>query len=112
MPRNGRQIASIIASAVCVSSLPSLLGGGLPGERRLSANDDHAKRFGLAGAKLFAADVRLPVPSGIVGAMLGARLGFGAGFAAAFLGPTAGQSTACFARRGLLRQHDAEPRGG
>ena len=79
MPRNGRQTALIIAAAVCVSSLPFLLVGELPGERWLSANDDHAMRFALAGAGLLAADVLLPVPSSIVGTMLGARLGFGAG---------------------------------
>jgi uncharacterized membrane protein YdjX (TVP38/TMEM64 family) len=104
MPRHGRQTALIVAAAVCVSSLPFLLAGELPGERWLSANDDHAMRFALAGAALLAADVLLPIPSSIVGTMLGARLGFGAGFAAAFAGLMAGQSTAYFVSRGLLRK--------
>ena len=52
-------------------SLPFLLVGELPGERWLSANDDHALRFALAGAGLLAADVLLPIPSSIVGTMLG-----------------------------------------
>jgi uncharacterized membrane protein YdjX (TVP38/TMEM64 family) len=104
MPRHGRQTALIVAAAVCVSSLPFLLVGELPGERWLSANDDHAMRFALVGAALLAADVLLPVPSSIVGTMLGARLGFGAGFAAAYAGLMAGQSTAYFVSRGLLRE--------
>jgi uncharacterized membrane protein YdjX (TVP38/TMEM64 family) len=108
MPRNGRQFALIIAAAVCVSSLPFLLVGELPGERWLSANDDHAMRFALAGAGLLAADVLLPVPSSIVGTMLGARLGFGAGFVAAFAGLMVGQSAAYLASRGLVRRRNVE----
>jgi uncharacterized membrane protein YdjX (TVP38/TMEM64 family) len=104
MPCNSRRTALIIAAAVCVSSLPFLLVGELPGERWLSANDDHAMRFALAGAALLSADVLLPVPSSIVGTLLGARLGFGAGFAAAFAGLMAGQSAAYFVSRGLLRK--------
>ena len=85
-----------------------MLVGELPGERWLSANDDHAMRFALAGAGLLAADVLLPVPSSIVGTMLGARLGFGAGFVAAFAGLMAGQLAAYFASRGLLAQAHAD----
>ena len=104
MPRYVRQTALIVISAVCVSSLPFLLVGELPGERWLSANDDRALYFALAGAGLLAADVLLPIPSSIVGTMLGARLGFGPGFGAAFVGLMAGQSAAYLVSRQLLRQ--------
>jgi uncharacterized membrane protein YdjX (TVP38/TMEM64 family) len=104
MPRHLRRIALIMTMAVCVSSLPFLLVGELPGERWLSANDDHAMRFALVGAALLAADVVLPIPSSVVGTMLGARLGLGAGFVAVFVGLMTGQSTAYFVSRGLLRK--------
>ncbi len=104
MPRYARRISLIVTTAVCVSSLPFLLVGELPGERWLSANDDYAMRFALVGAALLGADVMLPVPSSVVGTMLGARLGFGVGFLAVFVGLMAGQSTACLASRGLLRE--------
>jgi uncharacterized membrane protein YdjX (TVP38/TMEM64 family) len=106
MPRIDRRTALVIAAAVCVSSLPFLLVGELPGERWLSANDDHAVRFALAGAGLLAADMLLPIPSSIVGTMLGARLGIGAGFAAAFAGLMLGQSAAYFVSHGLLRRRN------
>lgn len=102
MPRYVRQTALIVICAVCVSSLPFLLVGELPGERWLSANDDRALYFALAGAGLLAADVLLPIPSSIVGTMLGARLGFGAGITTAFVGLMAGQSAAYFVSRRLL----------
>ena len=103
MPRTVRA-ASIIAAALCVPLIPFIVIGELPGERWLSATDDNAIRFALAGAGLLAADVLLPIPSSIVGTMLGARLGFGAGFAAAFAGMMVGQSAAYFASRWLLRK--------
>ncbi len=110
MPRKGVRAALIIAVALCIPLLPFLVIGELPGERWLSANDDHSMRFALAGAGLLAVDVLLPIPSSIVGTMLGARLGFGAGFAAAFAGMMAGQSAAYFVSRGLLRKrNDALP---
>lgn len=103
MPRYARRIFLIVTTAVCVSSLPFLLVGELPGERWLSANDDRAMHFALVGAGLLAADVVLPIPSSVVGTMLGARLGFAAGLAATFAGLMAGQSLAYFISRGLLR---------
>jgi len=84
--------------------VPFLVIGELPGERWLSATDDHSVLFALAGAGLLAADVLLPIPSSIVGTMLGARLGFGAGFAAAFAGLMAGQSAVYVVSRCLLRE--------
>lgn len=108
MPRHARRIALVLTCAVCVSSLPFLLVGELPGERWLSASDDHALRFALAGAGLLAADVFLPVPSSIVGTMLGARLGFGPGLAAAFLGLMAGQSAAYLVSRLVLGKRSME----
>jgi len=96
--------ALIITAALCIPLVPFLLIGELPGERWLSAADDHAATFALAGAGLLAADVLLPVPSSIVGTMLGARLGLAAGFVAAFAGMTAGQLLAYAASRRLLRR--------
>lgn len=104
MPRTGRRAALIIAAALCVPLVPYFIIGELPGERWLSANDDHAIHFALAGAGLLAADVLLPIPSSIVGTMLGARLGFGAGFAAAFAGMMVGQSAAYLVSRAVLRK--------
>lgn len=108
MPRKGLHTSLLIAAALCVSSLPFLLVGELPGERWLSAQDEHAARFALVGAALLAADVLLPVPSSIVGTMLGARLGFGLGFAASFAGMMAGQAAAYFVSRSLLRGRQAQ----
>jgi uncharacterized membrane protein YdjX (TVP38/TMEM64 family) len=104
MPRTGRQTALIVGVALCVPLLPFIVIGELPGERWLSANDDHAWLFALTGAAVLAADVLLPIPSSIVGTMLAARLGFGAGFAAAFAGMMVGQSAAYFVSRALLRK--------
>lgn len=106
MPRTGRRAALIIAAALCVPLVPYFIIGELPGERWLSANDDHAIHFALAGAGLLAADVLLPIPSSIVGTMLGARLGFGAGFAAAFAGMMVGQSAAYLVSRAVLRERN------
>jgi uncharacterized membrane protein YdjX (TVP38/TMEM64 family) len=106
MPRTGRRAALIIAAALCVPLVPYFIIGELPGERWLSANDDHAVHFALAGAGLLAADVLLPIPSSIVGTMLGARLGFGAGFAAAFAGMMVGQSAAYLVSRAVLRKRN------
>ena len=76
----------IIAAAVCIPLVPFFIIGEMPGERWLSATDDHAWLFALAGAGLLASDILLPIPSSIVGTMLGARLGFTAGFLATFAG--------------------------
>lgn len=104
MPRYAFRLALIVTTAVCVSSLPFLLVGELPGERWLAASDDHAMQFALVGAGLLAADVMLPIPSSVVGTMLGSRLGFGVGLLAVFVGLMAGQSAAYFVSRGLLRK--------
>ncbi len=96
--------ALIITAALGIPLVPFFIIGELPGERWLSAADDHAAVFALAGAGLLAADVLLPVPSSIVGTMLGARLGFVAGFIAAFAGMMSGQVLAYAASRRLLRK--------
>jgi uncharacterized membrane protein YdjX (TVP38/TMEM64 family) len=95
---------AIIAAALCVPLVPFLIIGEMPGDRWLSATDDHAGLFALAGAALLAVDVLLPVPSSIVGTMLGARLGFTGGFLAAFAGLMAGQVAAYAGSRWLLRR--------
>jgi uncharacterized membrane protein YdjX (TVP38/TMEM64 family) len=108
MPRTAVRAAFIVGAALCVPLVPFILIGELPGERWLSANDEHALRFALVGAGLLGADVLLPIPSSIVGTMLGARLGFGAGFAAAFVGLMAGQLVAYAVSRSLLHKHQGD----
>jgi uncharacterized membrane protein YdjX (TVP38/TMEM64 family) len=92
----------IIAAAVCVPLVPFFIIGEMPGERWLSATDEHAGLFALAGAGLLAVDILLPVPSSIVGTMLGARLGFLPGFVATFAGLMTGQILAYAGSRRLL----------
>jgi len=94
----------IIAAALCVPLVPFFIIGEMPGERWLSATDEHAGLFALAGAGLLAIDVLLPVPSSIVGTLLGARLGFVPGFVATFAGLMVGQVGAYAASRWLLRR--------
>jgi uncharacterized membrane protein YdjX (TVP38/TMEM64 family) len=94
---------AIITAALCIPLVPFFIIGELPGERWLSATDDAAGVFALAGAGLLAVDALLPIPSSIVGTMLGARLGFLSGFAAAFLGMMTGQVLAYAASRYVLR---------
>ena len=89
--------------------MPFFIIGELPGERWLSAADQHAWLFALTGAGLLAIDVLLPVPSSIVGTMLGARLGFLPGFLATFAGLMAGQAAAYAASRWWLGRHDTTP---
>ncbi len=104
MPRSAARALFIIAAAVCIPVLPFLVIGELPGERWLSAADEHAFLFACTGAGLLAVDILLPIPSSIVGTMLAARLGFGAGFVATFAGMMLGQSAAYWASRTLLRR--------
>jgi uncharacterized membrane protein YdjX (TVP38/TMEM64 family) len=94
---------AIITAALCIPLVPFFIIGELPGERWLSAKDDAAGVFALAGAGLLAVDALLPIPSSIVGTMLGARLGFLPGFGAAFLGMMTGQVLAYAASRYVLR---------
>ncbi len=84
------RIALLIIVALAVPIVPFAISGELPGERWLSATDEHAVRFALTGIALLASDVLLPVPSSIVGTLLGARLGFVPGFIATWLGLTTG----------------------
>lgn len=80
----------VVFLALLVPVVPFVLLGELPGERWLSAADDHALRFALTGAGLLAADVVLPVPSSILGTLLGARLGLLPGWFWAWAGMLAG----------------------
>jgi len=98
----------IIAAAVCVPLVPFFIIGEMPGERWLSATDEHAWLFALAGAGLLAVDILLPVPSSIVGTMLGARLGFLPGFIATFTGLMTGQILAYAGSRRLLRRERSD----
>jgi len=108
--RRALRSLAIITVALCVPLAPFFIIGELPGERWLSATDDAAGSFALAGAGLLAADVLIPVPSSIVGTMLGARLGFGAGFFAAFTGMMAGQVLAyAVSRRALGHRPESLP---
>jgi len=108
--RRAARTALIITAALCIPLVPFFIIGELPGEQWLSARDDHAFAFALAGAGLLAVDALLPVPSSIVGTMLGARLGFAAGFLAAFGGMMTGQVLAYGVSRWLLgRREQALP---
>ena len=105
MRRAARSVL-IITAALCIPLVLFFIIGELPGEQWLSARDDRALAFALAGAGLLAVDALLPVPSSIVGTMLGARLGFVAGFLAAFGGMMTGQALAYAASRWLLRRRE------
>jgi uncharacterized membrane protein YdjX (TVP38/TMEM64 family) len=105
MRRAARSVL-IITAALCIPLVPFFIIGELPGELWLSATDEHAVTFALAGAGLLAVDALLPIPSSIVGTMLGARLGFPGGFLAAFGGMMAGQVLAYAASRWLLRNRE------
>jgi uncharacterized membrane protein YdjX (TVP38/TMEM64 family) len=105
MRRAARSVL-IITAALCIPLAPFFIIGELPGEQWLSATDDRAALFALAGAGLLAVDALLPIPSSIVGTMLGARLGFPAGFLAAFGGMMTGQVLAYAASRWLLRNRE------
>ena len=108
--RRALRSLAIITVALCVPLAPFFIIGEIPGDRWLSATDDAAGSFALAGAGLLAADVLIPVPSSIVGTMLGARLGFGAGFFAAFTGMMAGQVLAyAVSRRALGHRPESLP---
>jgi uncharacterized membrane protein YdjX (TVP38/TMEM64 family) len=104
--RRAARTALIITAALCIPLVPFFIIGELPGEQWLSARDDRALAFALAGAGLLAVDALLPVPSSIVGTMLGARLGFAAGFLAAFGGLMSGQVLAYAVSRWLLGRRE------
>lgn len=80
------RIAAVLAVAALVPLVPFAIIGELPGDRWLEAGPQDSWRFGLSAAALLSADVLLPIPSSIVGAMLGGRLGALPGFAWAFAG--------------------------
>lgn len=105
MRRAARSVL-IITAALCIPLVPFFIIGELPGEQWLSATDDHAVTFALAGAGLLAVDALLPIPSSIVGTLLGARLGFLAGFLAALIGMMTGQVLAYAASRWMLRNRE------
>ena len=105
MRRAARSVL-IITAALCIPLVPFFIIGELPGEQWLSATDEHAVTFALAGAGLLAMDVLLPIPSSIVGTLLGARLGLAGGFLAAFGGMMTGQLLAYAGSRWLLRNRE------
>lgn len=88
--RNAARWVGVLTLSVLVASLPFLLVGELPGERWLSAQDDSAALFALTGTLLLSADLLLPIPSSVIGAMLGGRLGLIAGFVCNLSGLLAG----------------------
>jgi uncharacterized membrane protein YdjX (TVP38/TMEM64 family) len=105
MRRAARSVL-IITAALCIPLVPFFIIGELPGDEWLSATDEHALMFALAGAGLLAVDALLPIPSSLVGTLLGARLGLAAGFLATFGGLMAGQMLAYAASRWLLRNRE------
>lgn len=97
-----QRLILVIVLALLVPIVPFAIIGELPGERWLSANDEHALMFGLTGAALLISDVLLPIPSSIVGTLLGARLGFWTGFICTFAGLMLGNMLGYAAGRWLL----------
>ncbi|MDX1500440.1 MAG: VTT domain-containing protein [Woeseiaceae bacterium] len=95
----------VIITALLIPVVPFVIIGELPGDRWLSAFDEHALLFALTGGGLLALDILLPVPSSILGTLLGARLGLWPGFFATWLGlcigNAAGFGLARFASAGL-----------
>jgi len=87
-PRTGglARIAIVLGVAALVPLVPFALIGELPGDRWLEAGGQQGWRFGLSAAALLSADLLLPIPSSLVGAMLGGRLGALPGFGWAFIG--------------------------
>lgn len=84
-PMVGR-FALVVLAAVLIPIVPFAVVGELPGERWLQGAGSDAFLFGAAGAALLAADLLLPIPSSIIGALLGGRLGVLAGFGWTFAG--------------------------
>lgn len=68
------RLALALTVALGLIALPFLLLGELPGERWLLERTGDPLAMGATGAALLAADVLLPVPSSVVGALMGGRL--------------------------------------
>lgn len=100
--RPAASLALVVVLALLIPIVPFVLIGELPGERWLSATDDNALAFALAGTVLLAADVLLPVPASILGTMLGARLGLLPGWLCAWLGLVTGNAVGYLVGRLLL----------
>ena len=108
MKKNFYRLSLIIIVALLVPIVPFAIIGELPGEQWLSARDDDALNFALAGSAILLLDIVLPLPSSIVGTLMGARLGFWAGFAAIWLGLTVGHCLGFLLARLALKRVDAE----
>jgi len=102
-----RQFLLIIV-ALLVPIIPFAIIGEMPGEKWLSATDESAWLFALAGGGLLAGDILLPLPSSIIGTLLGARLGLAPGFLVALAGLTAGHCAGYLAGRLALRRVGAD----
>jgi uncharacterized membrane protein YdjX (TVP38/TMEM64 family) len=102
------RLGLIVAVALLVPIVPFVIIGELPGEQWLSARDDNAFAFALAGASILALDIVLPLPSSIVGTLIGARLGFWTGMAAVWSGLMAGHCIGYAASRFALKRVDAQ----
>lgn len=102
-----RQSVTIIV-ALLVPIIPFAIIGEMPGEKWLSATDENAWLFGLAGGGLLAGDILLPLPSSIIGTLLGARLGLAPGFLVALAGLTAGHAAGYLVGRFALRRIGAD----
>lgn len=82
----------LAVTTVAVPLVPFALVGELPSHVWLAATDGHAVQIGSFGALLLAADLLLPIPSSVVGALLGARLGPALGFTFCLAGLICGHS--------------------
>ena len=83
---NVRRVLLVLGCSALVPLVPFLIVGELPGDQWLSARHRDDQTFGAVGSALLAADLLLPVPSSVIGALLGARLGFVVGFVFTWLG--------------------------
>lgn len=105
--KNLSRLSLIIIVALLVPIVPFAIIGELPGEQWLSAQDDNAVTFAVAGSLILLLDIVLPLPSSIIGTLMGARLGFWAGFATVWLGLTAGHCLGYLLARLALKRVDA-----
>ncbi len=98
----------VIIVTLLVPIVPFAIIGEMPGEKWLSANDQHALLFAATGGTLLALDIFLPLPSSIIGTLLGARLGLVPGFFTIWAGLTVGHCAGYLLGRLALKPMHAE----
>jgi membrane protein DedA with SNARE-associated domain len=84
------RLAALLTLTLLLPALPFLVLGEIPGARWLAELGDDELRLAAGGAVLLAADVLLPIPSSVIGALLGARLSVPSALAWTWSGLVAG----------------------